>query len=1172
MAIEVRDRAADVRRRVTWRGITRPVAIGALAVVALLPAVAGGGTASATAAGAPGATRASGASWLPATPSAWPLVVDQSRTPSTAITHGVSEYSETYDTVAGRQHTQVLDVDLADPNVRVGVVEAGDKVEDPADETLTSMGDRTGAVAGVNGDYFDIHATGQPTGGAIVDGRVLKSPTPDYQAQLGVLPDGRMVMGQETYTGSVTDTTTGAASEPIASVNTTSSLAAGGITEITPDLGDATGLTASTEVLGTVASGTLTVSAVTTGVTALSTLPAGDEALLGGKAGGSWLAANVRVGDTLRITQSISPDNDLTALVDGATTLVKDGQPYTDPTGAPPGGTNPETAVGISEDGRHAILVTLDGRLGESVATGVTPAQVAGYLVAHGAYSGILFDGGGSTEMAAREPGGSGLTVLNTPSDGGERPVANGIFVYSTAASAGPATRVVVNGGRPVTTVPGATVPVPAYATDAEQNPATGAVSVSVEPSSLAGWADGQLTVKRAGDGVIVARDGHAVTTEPIRVVDRLTSLTVSPTQPDLDNGATQQFTLAGKAGGFETAAGGAAQVPAAAASWSVSDPSLGSVSTSGVFTAAADGGGLVTVTAKVAGATATASVAVGEDATTIDPMDDPTAWKLRDTTGEPATLTTAPGDVPPGDTASGSMALGYDMPAGTGVKQLVLSPTADLTVGANSQGQEPTELGIWIKGDDGGLWFAESYADIDGTATTLYPTYVTFDGWRLVTAQIPAGVSFPLSIDFVDFLSVNQPSTVKGTIGLGGIEALYSPRPVVTAPPYTAIPHDPSWLRYDESADRFGGGGDTLLVGGDAHLVASDTGSTASHVLGAIAARLPTLRAAARPDQAQFLGNLSDDGAPADLGYAKSTAAGLGIPSRDAVGSDETSQGALPENGNFAQAFGDTHYAYSAGAAGAAGAAVADVIVTDSAHGGLTASDSDQVPDEAQYPWLAAQLTAATGRDVLVVTQMPAYDPHAAANSQFTDRWEARMYVRLVQRYQQTHPGRHVVMLDGYARGFADEMIDPTGASATAAAGGVPQLTFADLGVPAYAPADQGGFVNYGLIHVAANGDIAFTVEPALASIAVDAPAATLATGARETVTATGTEISGDDASAQTMPIADPASHVWSSSDPRVLAIDPDTGAVTARHAGAATVTVTSGGVTGSAVVTVTG
>jgi Phosphodiester glycosidase len=97
------------------------------------------------------------------------------------------------------------------------VVEAGDQITYPSDETVTSMGNRTGAVAGTNGDYFDINATGRPTGGVIAGGRLLKSPQAGFNAQRGVRPDGSMVIGPQSYGGTVTD---GSASHAVTSVNT----------------------------------------------------------------------------------------------------------------------------------------------------------------------------------------------------------------------------------------------------------------------------------------------------------------------------------------------------------------------------------------------------------------------------------------------------------------------------------------------------------------------------------------------------------------------------------------------------------------------------------------------------------------------------------------------------------------------------------------------------------------------------------------------------------------------------------------------------------------------------------------------------------------------------------------------------------------------------------------
>jgi exopolysaccharide biosynthesis protein len=1107
----------------------------------------------------PGADQIAAADWLPQTPENWPLVVDYSKTPSATVTQGLQHYSETYDTVGGRQHIQVLTADLSDPNLRVGVVEAGDTLTNPADETVSSMANRTGAVAGVNGDYFEINGSGRPLGGVIADGRMLKSPEPGFASQLGIRPDGTMVMGPETFSGTITD---GTASHALTSVNTVNDVAAGGITEVTSDLGDTPGLTAGTLVLGHKTSGgAFVVDSVQTGVTSVARLSTDQEGLLGGGAGGQWLSATLHAGDTVSLTGQLSPDDDLTQMVSGVDTLVENGAVYQDPTGTPPSGNNPETAVGISKDGKHAIVVAVDGQGGATTAFGVTAQEAAGYMVAHGAYTAMLFDGGGSTTMAVRAPGATQTTVVNTPSDqpgNTERRVANGIFFYSNATAPGAPAEVVVNGGAAVTTVPGGTIPVPAYAVDRLGNPAAGTVQVRIEPPSLAAYANGELTPQRTGTGRIIATDGGVTSSEKLSVVGKLASLSVSPDEPDLNNGATQQLALAGTVKG-----GGAAQIPAEAATWSVSPANLGTVDAHGLFTADAVNGGLATVSATVGGVTATASIAVGSVTKTIDPMTSTGEWRLStNSTGKPATLTADPGDVPPGSTASGSLQLGYTMPAGAGVKQLVLAPNTTLQAGAGDDGVNPTGIGLWVKGDDDTqIELAESYIGVNGTRTTLYPTYITWNGWHLAIAQLPAGLQFPLSISFVDFLAISPSTTSTGTLNVGGLEALYSPRPPAT-PVYQAIPDNPSWLSYEEDSADFSKKGDTILTGDDAHMLANDPGSVSSNVMTSIANRLPTLSPQARPDSAQFLGDMADDGKLLDLQYAQSKMDSLGIPARDVVGNHEITQGADLENVNFDQTFGDTHYAYTEGAA--------DVIVTDNSHGSLQSSDPYQDPTGAQYPWLVQQLTASTGTDVLVVTHMPAYDPHAAANSQFTDRWEAQMYLRLVQKYQESHKDKHVVMLYGHARGFAEQILNPQGESVSTSEGGIPQLTFADLGMPAYAPADQGGFYHYGLVHIGDNGDIQFSVEPALASIAVTAPATSLTTGQQITLTATGTQIAGDNLAPLTMPIADPASHVWTSSDDKVASIDPVTGVLTAHGAGTVTISVTSGGVTGSVQLTV--
>ena len=201
------------------------------------------------------------------------------------------------------------------------------------------------------------------------------------------------------------------------------------------------------------------------------------------------------------------------------------------------------------------------------------------------------------------------------------------------------------------------------------------------------------------------------------------------------------------------------------------------------------------------------------------------------------------------------------------------------------------------------------------------------------------------------------------------------------------------------------------------------------------------------------------------------------------------------------------------------------------------------------------------------MVTHASPYDPHPVANSQFTDRYEAQMYEQLLTDYQASHRGTHVILLNGQARGFAETVINPLGGSDPS---GLPNFDVSDAGVTPYAPTNQGGFYNYVLFHVLSDGTVEFAVQPVLASIAVTTSQPSLTVGTTEQLAATGTTPTGDDLSALQVPIADPASHQWSSSDPRIAAVNPQTGELYARSPGTTTITVTSGGVTGTVTITV--
>lgn len=88
---------------------------------------------------------------------------------------------------------------------------------------------------------------------------------------------------------------------------------------------------------------------------------------------------------------------------------------------------HPRTAAGVTRDGRTLLLVVVDGRQpGWSI--GATLPELASLLIEAGAWTAVNLDGGGSTTVWRREPGGAGR-VLNRPSDGRVRPVASHLGV-----------------------------------------------------------------------------------------------------------------------------------------------------------------------------------------------------------------------------------------------------------------------------------------------------------------------------------------------------------------------------------------------------------------------------------------------------------------------------------------------------------------------------------------------------------------------------------------------------------------------------------------------------------------------------------------------------------------------------------------------------------------------
>jgi len=148
------------------------------------------------------------------------------------------------------------------------------------------------------------------------------------------------------------------------------------------------------------------------------------------------LLAEAAVGRQITLNLKLKPwwNGAVSDAIGGGPLLVRDGQPVFSAgeefSRAQLRPRHPRTAVGQMPDGR-ILLVAFDGR-GAAGSAGLSNAHLAAEMARLGAQTAMALDAGGSTTIAFDGK------VLNTPSDGRERPVANSVMVFYYGAYARP--------------------------------------------------------------------------------------------------------------------------------------------------------------------------------------------------------------------------------------------------------------------------------------------------------------------------------------------------------------------------------------------------------------------------------------------------------------------------------------------------------------------------------------------------------------------------------------------------------------------------------------------------------------------------------------------------------------------------------------------------------------
>ena len=312
--------------------------------------------------------------------------------------------------------------------VRLDVVHAMD--EAVGLETTSSIAERLGAIAAINGGYFRTTGTyrGDSTGTLQIDRTILSEPDRSRSAVGFVTSTSttRLVFGQIDWTAEIA---VAGQKRPLDGINR--ARGADEVVLFTPGFHRTT-LTddSGTEVV--VRSGRVTAVHDAAGSTAIP--PDGLVISARGK-GREWVQTTLRKGVGVSVAMRLHPTGGGSAnpwataedILGAGPRLIASGRVDITteresmlPTFATD--RHPRTAIGVLADGR-ALLVVVDGRQ-PSLSVGMSLDELAQLLLELGAVDAINLDGGGSTTMVVDEK------VVNHPSDPtGERPVSDAIVV-----------------------------------------------------------------------------------------------------------------------------------------------------------------------------------------------------------------------------------------------------------------------------------------------------------------------------------------------------------------------------------------------------------------------------------------------------------------------------------------------------------------------------------------------------------------------------------------------------------------------------------------------------------------------------------------------------------------------------------------------------------------------
>lgn len=311
----------------------------------------------------------------------------------------------------GPARIHVLRIDLRTKGLKVAAISAPSVA---GRQKMSSMVKENKAIAGINGDFFDIGNTGAPLGVATKSAKLRHGPVSGWNNAIYKV-NGRWAVGELPVVAKVLK-------HPELVVTNVNSpqITKGGLGIYTAGWGTMPGrsVTGDQKIVrqvvirkGRVVANTRKLSAGTT-IRGTVLIGRGRSAT---KLAKLKVGRKVTVAKRLKYRPTVAISGDKPLLVDGLRRVVDDVTLH------------PRTAVGIDRDTKSMYWVVVDGRTTSS--RGFSMVEMADLMTELGVEDALNLDGGGSSTMIARSKSGK-VSVRNRPSDGVQRVVPNGLGVF----------------------------------------------------------------------------------------------------------------------------------------------------------------------------------------------------------------------------------------------------------------------------------------------------------------------------------------------------------------------------------------------------------------------------------------------------------------------------------------------------------------------------------------------------------------------------------------------------------------------------------------------------------------------------------------------------------------------------------------------------------------------